>query len=308
VSDSSTSRSAEDWLADFTSHLRDACGMLPSTQGLYVRRVRNFLESRYPHGTSCHLGELTPADIRDYVRQEAHKGTPTRLKNYTTAVRAFLRYLVIRGVCDASLVAAFPRIPTAHQANVPKGLSETQVQALLRSFDRHTGTGRRDYAVVQCLVRLGLRAGEVTALCLEDLDWDSRSLRLHTNKERRPTVLPLPDEVAAAIRAYLHNGRPSGAGRHLFVQHRNEHAALSKDMVRYIVARGWRHSGITMPSPRRTHVLRHTLATQLLNKGVDLKRVADILRHRKLETTLVYAHVDWTHLTEVVQPWPVTLP
>lgn len=299
--------SAEEWLSQFDEYLRDVRGARAGTRQVYERHVRAFLGTRLVRITACDVRGLTPAEIMAFVKDQAAQGSPGRMKTVLPALRCFLRYLVMCGICDASLVSSVPTVPRPRLATLPKVLSEIQVDALLRSFDRTTVTGQRDYAMALCLVRLGLRAGEVAALSLDDVDWRSQTIQLRTDKERRVSVLPLPGDVAAALAAHLQNGRPSVENRQLFVQRphgRSPGAPLSGAAVRRTIARAWRRSGVHVPS-RGTHALRYTLASRLLAAGSDLKHIADILRHRDLDTTMIYAKVDWEHLAEVIQPWPV---
>jgi integrase/recombinase XerD len=182
------------------------------------------------------------------------------------------------------------------------GLSEPQLAALLASWDRRTAQGRRDRAMGLCLARLGLRAGELAALVLEDLHWRQGTLRLRQSKNGSRVQLPLVPEVGRAIADYLRQGRPAGADRHVFLCQQTARP-LTASAVSQVIQRALRRRGIVVPHPG-AHVLRHTLASHLVQQGASLKEVADLLRHHSLDSTALYAHVDLPHLRSLAQPWP----
>lgn len=297
--------SHEELLAQFDQYLVEVRGARPGTRNHFRRHVHEFLKARFPSG-NVEPCKLSPPDLFSYIAEHAAGGQPGRTKLAATALRSFLRYLVIRGDCDPSLVTSVPSAPRWKLSSIPKVLSEHQVAALMETFNRETAIGLRDYAITLCLARLGLRAGEVAHLLLDDVNWRSGSLRIQAEKNRRVSTMPLPRDVGAALADYLRNGRPPTKERHLFVNHgrgSQKGMAMTSSAVRLVIRRAWERSGIQVPS-KGTHTLRHTLASRMLRTGADLKQIADVLRHRSFETTMVYMKVDLDRLTEVAQPWP----
>jgi len=219
-------------------------------------------------------------------------------------LRCFLRSLQLQGLCDARLVASVPSVRSWKLSHIPRLLSEEQLRLLLVSFDRSKGLGRRDYAMALCMAHLGLRAGEVARLCLDDIDWRNGILRIEGGKGRRCHILPLPAELGRAVVAYLKRGRPYTAHRRLFLRHT---APVGEPLRAGAVARAiWRahQRGQVGAAWKGSHALRHTAATRLLHAGASLKEIADILGHRNIDSTAIYAKVDLPRLTEVALPWP----
>ena len=289
-------------LGTFDVYLRRTCGMTPRTCSDYGKQVRQFLRVTYPDGV-VDLGRLTPVSLRSYIADRSARVRNETAKKTATALRRFLRCLQFQGLCDARLLEAIPSIPGWKLARLPKPLTDDEVARLLRSFDG-SALGRRDHAIALCLVRLGMRAGEVAELCLEDFDWRAGTVRIVAGKRRRPHVLPLPVDVGRAIVGYLRKGRPPTASRRLFVRH---FPAVGEPIRANVVANAVRRAhlrgGLTGPS-RGTHVLRQTAATRLLRAGASLKEIADLLGHRSIDTTAIYTKVDLRKLTEVALPWP----
>ncbi|MBT3194426.1 MAG: tyrosine-type recombinase/integrase, partial [Verrucomicrobia bacterium] len=192
-------------------------------------------------------------------------------------------------------------------SSLPTGLSEHQLDALLAAFDCGTPIGLRGYAATLCMVRLGLRVGEVARMEIDDIDWRAGVLRVVGGKGRRSNVLPLPKDVGDAIVQYLREGRPSTGDRHIFTRHRQRkrspvrggnRAGIRKDLYR-----AFKRAGLMIPTAGSTRALRHTTATNLLQRGATLKEIADILGHRSLDTTSIYAKVDLPSLRAVAMPW-----
>ena len=207
------------------------------------------------------------------------------------------------GYQERDLSAALPPIADHHhREDLPRYLSRSQLAELLAVFDRRTLLGKRDYAVVLCLSRLGLRAQEVAQLTLEDVDWRQSRLRLRAPKGRRERQLPLPAEVGAALAAYMRSARPHGPSRALFRTDDGQ-GPLRSTWLSSRVGLALARAGLGAPG-RRAHLLRHTFATHLVQQGASLKAVADLLGHRSLSTTQVYAKVNLPMLRAVAQPWP----
>jgi site-specific recombinase XerD len=186
----------------------------------------------------------------------------------------------------------------------PKTLTVDQLTKVLDNFDRSTANGQRDYAMAICMADLGLRASEVAGLRLDDIDWDQSTIHLVAPKGHRDRVLPLPRRVGAALAAYLRRGRPRSGHREVFVRHRAPLGEpVSALLVHEVMCRAYRRAGLDA-SITGTHVLRHTAAGLMYQRGATLKEISDVLGHQSLDTTAIYAKVNWTQLRTVALPWP----
>jgi len=291
-------------LASFEWHLRETRGLAASTCLGYLHRVDAFLRW-LPGSGPLDPARLTPADLAGYVTSVATRVRPGTTKQVGNALRSFIRYLQMRGLCEGRLTGAVPSVAYWRLSQLPKVLSDDQVRGLLEAFDQATILGRRDYAIALCLLQLGLRSSEVAQLSLDDFDWRSGTVRL-AGKPRRTRLLPLPAGLARALVAYLRRGRPRAATRQVFVRHTTPVGGpLTIRAVRSVIRTAWRRAGIPVPS-QGTHALRHTAATRLLRSGATLKDIADILGHRSIDTAAVYAKVDLGRLGDVASPWPGT--
>lgn len=293
----------EDWLAAFDNHLRIVRGLAVATRAQQTRYVHEFLDAVFGVGP-VDFAVVSVRVLVEFVTKRAAPGTRQAAKHAATALRSFLRFLVLRGACKPELVAAVPTVPDWHARFLPIGLPAAEVDSILRATDAATAIGRRDHAVTLCMVRLGLRAGEVAQLTLDDLDWRAGTLRVSSPKEGRGTVLPVPADVGRAIAAYARHGRPAGSDRHVFVTHNTPAGRpLSASAVCAVVRRACRRAGLPTVG-HGAHALRHTLAGAMVQSGSTLKEVADVLRHRHLDTTAIYTKVDVSTLATVGLPWP----
>ena len=277
-------------------------GLATGTARGYIYAVRPFLCGRIlPDGHTLNLEHLRTVDITAFiVACCAHRSRGTA-KQTVTALRSLLRFLHVKGMVKRSLAAAVPSIAKWHLAGLPKSLEPAQVRNLLAACDRRTRSGRRDFAILTLLVRLGLRAGEVAALALDDIDWRAGEMVVH-GKGKRADRLPLPTDVGAAIAAYLCRGRLANAEvRSVFVRVNAPHHALSTSGVAHVVTSTARRAGL---GHIHAHRLRHTTATQLLRAGASLPEVGQLLRHRLVMTTAIYAKVDREALRSIARPWP----
>lgn len=294
-------------LRAFDTHLEATCGAAPATRRLYTRYARGLLESRFGKG-EVDLRARSPKELICFVSEQARERAPETAKAVRTALRSFLRFAHLQGLCDGRLTAAVPRVARWRRADLPRALSDQQLAALLGSFDHATALGRRDYAMTLCLAQMGLRAGEVATLSLDAIDWRAGTLRLSRAKERRTSVLPLPAKVGRALVSYLRNGRPLARGRQIFVRHRAPLGEpLAASGVSAVVRRAFARARIGV-AIGGAHVLRHTAATRMVRAGVSLKEVADLLRHRSLDTVMIYTKLDLPTLAEVAHPWPEVRP
>jgi len=247
------------------------------------------------------LYRLRAADVTGFVLRESRKGYSVgSTKLIVTYVRSLLRYLYLEGHTPTALATAAPPVAGWRLSSLPRALAPEQVAALLHSCDRRTAIGRRNYVILILMVRLGLRAGEVAAIELGDLDWRSGEILIR-GKGRQQDRLPLPVDVGEALVAYLRRGRPRIADRHLFLRSRAPHGALLPSGVSAVVIQAGHRAQVPGAS---AHRLRHTAATQMLRQGASLPEIAQLLRHRSLLTTAIYAKVDRAALRGLAQPWP----
>ncbi len=296
-------------VASFDGHLERAHGASAQTRGEYGRYVREFLEATFgAEAGRVDPRRIGPADVIGFVTRRAARCSSGTAKLVATALRSFLRFLQTRGQCKRHLVDAVPTIPRWKLSRLPATLSDAQLAGFLAAFDRTTAIGCRDYAIALCLVYLGLRAGEAAGLALEDIDWRAGTVRIGKAKTRRASLLPLPVAVGRAIAAYLRHGRPAGSERMVFVRHTIPIGRrIDSSVVRAAIRRAYERSTVVVPS-KGTHTLRHTAAARMLRGGASLKEVADVLRHRCLDTTMVYTKLDLPRLARVALPWPEVRP
>jgi site-specific recombinase XerD len=249
------------------------------------------------------LSRLTAGDVVRFVQRQAQCLHQKQAKAMVTALRSFLNYVRFRGDVTLDLAAAVPTVPNWSMTSIPRAIATDQVRLLLASIDRHTTMGRRDYAILLLLARLGLRVGEVTSLELDDIDWGAGKLTVRGKAGQR-SELPLSAEVGRAIAAYLLKGRPHSVCRRVFLRTKapilgffGSSGVVS--IVRHSIAR----AGIDAPT-NGAHQFRHGLATEMLRHGASLGEIGDLLGHRHPETTRIYAKVDLAALRKLAMPWP----
>jgi len=290
-----------DWLLGcYRDYLLAERGLAASTVELNVRMVRPFLVDRVRPDGQLDLHRLSAGEVGAFVVAQSRK-RPRSVGRIVTALRSLLGFLHVDGVIDRPLAAAVPSVAGWSLASLPKALGSDQVAALLTSCNRNTSTGRRDFAILTLLVRLGLRAGEVAALALDDIDWRRGEITVR-GKGNRLDRLPLPGDVGQAIVEYLRRARPRTAQeRMVFVRAQAPYRALTSNAVTTVVANAGRRAGIGLIG---AHRLRHTAATAMLHAGGSLTEIGQVLRHRRVLTTAVYAKVDRQALRLVARPWP----
>jgi site-specific recombinase XerD len=287
----------------YEEYLRTERGLSRLTLRRYWFVLRAFLGQRFGDGP-LRLVKLTADDVTRFLLRQPPCRTSKGVQLQVSALRSFLRFLTKEGDIDRDLAAAVPTVGSGRLVGLPKYLTSADVTRLVQSCDRRSAIGRRDYAVVLLLARLGLRAGEVVRLELGDLDWRAGELTVR-GKGSVHDRLPLPADVGDALAAYLRTGRPSCATRHVFVRGRAPHRAFNHpSTVSTIVRRAVERAGLTPPI-KGAHLLRHSLATALLRHGASLLEIGEVLRHRVPHTTEIYAKVDVDGLRALARPWPV---
>ncbi len=285
----------------YAEYLRDAQALAEATVRGYVPFVRDFLHHCFGDGKIA-LSRLRAADVVGFVQLNAPRLHLKRAKLMTTALRSFLRYVRYRGDVTLDLAAAVPVVANWSMPSIPRAISADQTRQLLASIDRHTAAGRRDYAILLLLARLGLRSGEVAFLELDDIDWGAGQLSVR-GKSRQRNELPLPADVGKAIAAYLQHGRPPSASRRVFLSANAPIRGFGPNGVGSIVRRSLQRAGIDAPTTG-AHQFRHGLATQMLNHGASLSEIGEVLGHRHQQTAEIYSKVDIKSLRTLALPWP----
>jgi site-specific recombinase XerD len=290
------------FIDEYRHYLLQERGLAETSLLNYLPFAEQLLSNRFGH-SDMNLSELTATDVTKFMQDRAHQLSSGRAKLLVTALRSFLRYLRHQGEISVDLAGCVPPVAVWSLSTVPKFLPAGTVQRVLDHCERDTADGKRNYAVLLLLARLGLRACEIVALSLDDIDWDNGRLTIRC-KGGRWAQLPIPADVGEAIAIYLRSGRPRCVCRHVFLRHRAPiHGFAHSITVSTIVRRSLIRAGID--SVRKgAHLFRHTLATDLLRQGASLDEIGELLRHRSPNTTALYAKVDLTALRTLALPWP----
>lgn len=286
-------------LEEYRTYLVTERGLSASTVDTYVQTARVFL-SEQPKCGDGESKEPEVSDVAAFVVRQAQRRATGSARSLVGGTRAYLRFLYVTGKISKPLDRAVPAVAHWRLSTLPKALEPSQVKRLLESCAQSTVMGRRDIAILTTFVRLGLRAGEVTALRLSDIDWRSGEITIH-GKGTRTDRLPLPADVGQAIVAWLTQGRPASNAPQVFTCLRAPHRGLTRQAVSRLVRRACIRAGL--PSVH-AHCLRHTAATQMLRAGADLNEIGQVLRHHNLQTTAIYAKVDRASLSGLARPWP----
>ena len=292
----------ETLLENYRCYLREERGLAPGTIRIVLPFVDRFLTQRFPR--HCFdFAAVNAKDITTFVRKQASELGSVQTKHMVTALRGFFRYLRHCGDVETDLAGCVPRVPYYAFSTVPRFLPSGSVENILRATDRSTPTGRRDRAMLTLLARLGLRTCEVVRLELEDIDWELGQITIRS-KGGRWSKLPLPSDVGDAIAGYLRHDRPRCSTRRVFVTQRAPITGLSSGCaIVKAVTRALKSADIA--SERKGgYLFRHTLATEMLGRGASLGEIGEVLRHRKADTTWIYAKVDFGTLRKLAQPWP----
>lgn len=290
-----------DELRRYDDHLRNVRGLAAGTRHDRCRIVAQLLRKKFAGGV-VNMAKLRPVDVRRFIaRQLEESHSHSVAAQLASALRSYLRYRAICGDSVAGLLAAISSPVQWKLASLPRALKPDEVQRLLGVFPNGRWP-RRGYAIVRCALDMGLRAGEIANLLIGDVDWRNGTVTLKGTKSRRQDILPLPMATGEALADYLQHERPATPSQVIFVRRRDSRdIPITTDAVQKVIRHACRRAGLPDSG---SHVLRHTLACRLVEHGSSLKEVADILRHRSLETTRIYAKLDTPNLIGVALPWP----
>jgi site-specific recombinase XerD len=294
---------AGNWLDRFDAHLAGFVGAAASTRKTYRTTVARFLDARFATGEPA-WSRLSADDLTAFVQREAERRQGFGRRAAPVALRAFLRFLVSLGLVSDALAPAIPIPRQWKHAFLPQHATPEQIAAVLKECDDGTAVGLRDRAVLLLLSRLGLRAKEVGCLSLDDIDWNDGRLVIRMGKSRRERILPIPEEVGSALASYLKRGRPPTRERKVFLDAQPPHRPWrGASAVSQLARRRLRRSGFPDGRWLGAHLFRHTIASAMVNTGASYKEVADVLGHKSLETTGIYAKLNLETLAAVALPW-----
>jgi site-specific recombinase XerD len=286
----------------YEGYLRQERALAESTIGKYLGFACELIADRLKGG-AVRPDSLCAGGIREFLLARVRRMAPKRAQYMGSALRSFLRFLYLRGETGTDLARAIPTVRRWRLASVPDHLPEKDVGRLLRACDGSSAPGRRNRAILLLLARLGLRASEVLALELGDLNWRAGEIRVR-GKGLVHDRLPLLPEVGEALALYLQKDRPAGSTRRVFLCTRAPHRGFAHpSSVSTIVARALARAGLA-PATRGAHLLRHSLATGMLRRGASFAEIGQVLRHRAPNTTEIYAKLDFDALRDVALPWP----
>ncbi len=294
----------EDLLIRYNEHLLRVRGLAQVTRDGCLRGARVFLRWYRERHPGHALGDLLGSDVLKFVIEAfGWPHTTTWKKRICCDARSFLRYLRWEGIISLDLDRTIPSIPQWRLAKIPCHLPWEKVRELIDSVDTDTAEGKRDKAILLLIATLGLRNQEVQSLQLSHIAWKSSEIRLPRTKSRRERVLPLTSEVGEALADYILNGRPTVKGNEVFISQNAPRGPYVKaGSISYIIRKRLLQAGIKAPSTG-AHMLRHSLATHMINAGVSISNIADLLGHASINTTAIYTKVDVSHLASVALPF-----
>lgn len=286
----------DDRLAAYCHWLATARALSPRGIEDKLREVKRWYAKICGEEVTCSTEVL-----RSILFDQAHRSTGSIGRTMST-LRSFVRFLIAKGECPPDRLAALNVGPTIPAKQVPKYIDRESIERIIGSCDTSTRRGIRDRALILLLARLGLRAGDIATLQLDDIDWGQGTIRV-SGKSRRATRLPLPQDAGEAILAYIEHVRPTVPDKHLFLRMNAPHRSFAhSSIVGWVVTKAIKRAGLT-GIPSGSHVFRHSLATAMLREGSTLEAIGTVLRHRKPDTTAIYAKLDFNKLGEVAQPW-----
>lgn len=293
----------QQWLTRYEEHLGKVQGLASTTRQRYLPFASRLLNT-INQGGLLEWSSLNADKVIEFVRADASRRKGVGAHTTSTAIRSFLRFLVSQGQLSAGLETAIPNIPRWSQAALPQRLSEAEIDRLLRVCADGTAIGMRNHAILMLLSRLGLRAKEIAGMQLDDLDWVNGSLLIRSTKTHSERILPMAQEVGDSMVSYLRYGRPATPHRRIFLDHNAPFRPLqTASAITHIVQRLLKRADIERQTSG-AHLFRHTVASQMVNRGASFKQVADVLGHQSLQTTGIYAKLDLAALSETALPWP----
>ncbi len=285
-------------LVEFLRWLREQRGIGEATIRHHRRRV-----SRVFSRLGWDPSRYDAAGIRAALERAFSQVSHTHAHQLAVSTRAYIRFLVAKGKCDATLVAVVPKARRVALAELPRYIPEEEVQKIIDACDPEAAAGLRDRAMIQLMVQLGLRVGDIAALRIDDIDWDHGRIVV-CGKASREVSLPLPQEAGDAILQYLERGRPRVSHAEIFLRSNAPYGPFARSgSVSAVVLRALQRAGVESPGGRGGHVLRHSFATHALRAGASLEVVGTVLRHDSPRTTALYAKVDLPALRAIAQPW-----
>jgi integrase len=286
----------------YDERLRDVNGLAAGTRQSRIRVAGRLLRQKFK-GRAIDIAKLRPDDVRLFLASQldAHR-TASNASCLAAGLRSYFRYRTTCGDRVGGLIAVISNPVHWRLASLPHALKPDEVERLLNSFTFARRWPKRGYAIVRCALDMGLRAGEIAHLMISDIDWRSGTVTLRGTKSLRQDILPLPVETGQALADYLQHERPTSSHPAIFVRHNGVHdQPITSSAIQKVIKWACRRAGLMHSS---AHSLRHTLACRLVENGSSLKEVADVLRHRSLNTTLIYAKLDTPKLSMVALPWP----
>jgi Site-specific recombinase XerD len=289
----------EELCASFCEWMHQQRGTSDKTLNKYKATVNGLVQS-----LGSDPSKYTARNLREFLSLASKERGWAAVKNCTTSLRMFLRYLIATGQCPIGLDDAIPGTAHWRLSSLPQYIQSDEVEKVIGTCDPCTARGSRDRAILLLLARLGLRAGDIVEMSLNDIDWKEAWIQV-SGKSRRQTRLPLTQELGEAISNYVINWRPSAPTDKLFLctlapfRPFSSHSAVS-----VMVTRALRRAGVKSVGRNSAHIFRHSAATSMLRQGASLQEIATVLRHRSTSTTEIYAKVDIDSLLEIAQPWP----
>ena len=296
------SKPVDEELRRYDAYMDHVRGLAPKTRETALRILGRLLTARFGD-EAIDIAALEPDQVRDFFAQQAKLySKPASAGTVIASLRGYFRYRVSLGDAVQGLIGVLSYPANWQLSLLPKTLTPEEVEQLVNSLGKQGRSLRRADAIVRCALDLGLRSGEIAHISLDDIDWRAGTITLRHTKGRRDDVLPLPATTGAAIVAYLEQERPKTRNRAVFVRHQTPRGEpVGPDLVRKAIRQAFAHAGLPYT---RSHLLRHSMANRLLAGGASLKEVADVLRHRSLNTTMIYAKLDSRNLAEVALAWP----
>ena len=296
------SKPVDEELRRYDAYMDHVRGLAPKTRETALRILGRLLTARFGD-EAIDIAALEPDQVRDFFAQQAKLySKPASAGTVIASLRGYFRYRVSLGDAVQGLIGVLSYPANWQLSSLPKTLTPEEVEQLVNSLGKQGRSLRRADAIVRCALDLGLRSGEIAHISLDDIDWRAGTITLRHTKGRREDILPLPATTGAAIVAYLEQERPKTRNRAVFVRHQTPRGEpVGPDLVRKAIRQAFAHAGLPYT---RSHLLRHSMANRLLAGGASLKEVADVLRHRSLNATMIYAKLDSRNLAEVALAWP----